>query len=142
MAWSRGTALVLTTARVTQLTGAQDLDNVAAGGGIVLTDLLVSASDAIYDQLVADGETPGSLTNALLYETAVAYHFLARLVLLGYVDLPEGAPRPVDAFGWSDPYYRRVHPTYAAIDSSRSGAEGLPVVVNVSKRPLFGGQLS
>lgn len=147
---TRGTPLI-TLAQVTALTGVQDLANVEAGGGIDLdaaAGLLTAASDAIYDQLVGDGETPASLTNDTVYESAVAYHFLARLVILGFIDLPKNLEPPrdergqADPFAWSDPYYRRVRPTYATLDSSRSAGDAVPVVRNVSTRPLFGGTLS
>ena len=48
MAFQRGHALVPSVVRVVQLTGAQDLRNLEATGELNLTDLLVTASDAIF----------------------------------------------------------------------------------------------
>lgn len=149
MGMTRGTALVATVARVVQLTGVQDLADLEGGSELTLTDLLTTASDAIYDQLNRDGEDPTAITNEEVYESAVAWHFLARLVIGGYVPLPTGLNPPTnekgqaDPYAWSDPYYARVRPTYAAgTDSPATAGESIPVIRNVSKRPLFGGQLS
>ena len=64
MAFQRGHALVPSVVRVVQLTGAQDLKNLEASGELNLADLLVTASDAIFDRLVADGLDPRVLANA------------------------------------------------------------------------------
>lgn len=145
---TRGTKLVTTTARVTQLTGVQKLSNLEVGGGITLTDLLLVASDAIYDQLVREGETPSSMTNAEVYESAVAWHFLARLVIGRYLPLPEGMEPPqneqghADPYVWSDVYLRRVKPLYTSDDSPAAAGERFGTVGNpVSLDSLYGDQL-
>ena len=63
-AFQRGVALVPSLARMVQLTGAQDLRNLEASGELRLEDLLVTASDGIFDRLVADGDDSGTRTFA------------------------------------------------------------------------------
>lgn len=139
---TRGTALVSTVARVVQLTGRQDLAELEADGELTLTDLLVTASDAIYDQLEADGIDPTKLTNAEVYERAVAWHFLAILVIGGYLDLQEGQDPPkneqgqADAYAWSDPYYLRVRPSLSEGDANVGGGV-VPRVGNLRQRSAF-----
>ena len=142
---TRGTALVATVARVTQLTGVQKLANLETGGELTLTDLLESASDAIYDQLVREGESPDDMTNAEVYESAVAWHFLARLVILGYIALPPGLEQPrnaegqADPFAWSDVYLKRVKPLYSGDEDSPAAAgERFGSVGNISDTALYG----
>jgi hypothetical protein len=147
---TRGTPLVTTVARVVAITGVQGIPNLetGAGGALTATDLLLVASDAIYDELVNDGHTPEDLTNSTSYESAVAWQFVARLVIGGYIPQPVGQAPPAneqgqaDPFAWSDPYYSRVKPKYAPGEPQGRVREGVPVLKNVSTRPLFGGQLS
>lgn len=147
---SRGTPLVATVARVTQLTGFQKLANLEVGAGITLTDLLTTASDAIYDQLTREGESPGDMDNAEVYESAVAWHFLARLVIGRYLPLPDGLEPPqnaegqADPYAWSDPYLKRVKPTYSGdMDSPASAGERFGSVGNpISRSSFYGDQLA
>lgn len=145
---NRGTALVATLADAVKLAPALDLEELEADGELDLDDLLLSASDAIYDQLVNDGHRPEELTNEASYESAVAWHFLARLVLAGHHPLPAGLDPPRDEqnrpspYGWSDAYYTRVKPRYATGRTQGRVQEGVPVITNISTRPLFGGRLS
>lgn len=138
MAMTRGTALVLTRARVVQLTGVQDLANLEADGELTLTDLLVTASDAIYDQLDGDGVDPTKLTNETRYERAVAWHFLALLVIGGYLSLPAGMEAPrneqgqADPYAWSDPHYKRVQPQLSEGDGPPRAGSHVPRVRNVN----------
>ena len=141
---TRGTALVLTVARVTQLTGVQKLANLEVGSGITLTDLLVTASDAIYDQLERDGESPDEITNQTVFEKAVAWHFLALLVIGNYLPLPEGLEPPkapegqADPYAWSDVYLRRVRATYpAGTDAGPAAGEQFGSVKNYTSLPLY-----
>jgi hypothetical protein len=147
MGMTRGTALVATALRVTQLTGIQFLANLEAGAGITLTDLLTTASDAIYDQLDREGESPADLDNEEVYEKAVAWHFLAILVLGGYIKLPPGLDPPkntdgqADPYAWSDVHLRRVRPSYpTSADQNPTAAAGerFGSVGNVSSTPLYG----
>ena len=75
MAINRGTALVATVLEVAQLTGMAGLDNLSSSE-LVLTDVLVTASDTIHDRLKGDGVDP-ALLNADPFKRAVAYQFLA-----------------------------------------------------------------
>jgi len=138
MAMTRGTALVATVARVVQLTGRQDLANLETDGELTLTDVLVTASDAIFDQLEANGVDPTALTNQLIYESAVAHHFHALLVLQNYIDPPAGRDAPEHAYQWSDPYLERRKPQYAPTgDEARNAAEGVIAVANFYKGLVF-----
>lgn len=138
MGMTRGTALVLTKARLVQLTGIQDLANLETDGELTLTDLLVTASDAIYDQLDGDGIDPTLLTNQTVYERAVAWHFLALLVIGGYVQLPGGLEPPrneqgqADPYAWSDPHYKRVQPQVSTGDAPTRAGTAVPKVRNIN----------
>ncbi len=144
---TRGTPLVATLAAAVKLAPALTLTLLQATAELSLPDLLLSSSDAIYDQLVADGHTPEDLTNSTAYESAVAWHFLARLVLVGLHPLPPSLETPKDSEGrpspyaWSDPYYLRVKPRYADGVAQGRVQEGVPVAKNISRTALFGGQL-
>lgn len=138
MGMTRGTALVLTRARVVQLTGVQDLANLEADAELALTDLLVSASDAIYDQLDGDGIDPTKLSNEEVYERAVAWHFLALLAIGGYMPVPANLEPPrnaegqADPFAWSDPHYKRVQPRLSEGDTPARAGLPIPRVRNVN----------
>jgi hypothetical protein len=127
---TRGTALVANIAAVVQLTGVNDLALLESGGELTVTDLLTTASDAIYDQIEADGIDPTTLSNQTIYERAVAWHFLAILVQMGYVAVPAGLDIPANAYEWSDPYYARVRPKVSGDDAGRIASEGIPAVGN------------
>jgi hypothetical protein len=140
MAFQRGRALVLSVARVVQLTGAQDLKNLEASGELDLADLLVTASDAIFDRLVADGLDPRALANADVYERAVAFQFLGLLAAQAYLDGHETAQAVADRhFALSDRYYEQVRPRLSNGDEPRTATEGVPAVLNPSSGPFFGG---
>lgn len=130
MSWARGTSIVTTIARVVQLTGQQDLANLEVGGELSVPDVLLAASQSIHDQLKADGIDPSAITNEEVYEEVVAWNFLARLVILGYLAPPGGLSSPETPYSWSDPYYQRKRPELAAGDEPRVASEVLPVVVN------------
>lgn len=140
---TRGTALVTTKARVVQLTGKQNLDNLTTSLELSLPDLLVTASDAIFDQLESDGHEPGDLENETAYERAVAWHFLALLVIGGYLECPAGLNPPqnekgqASAYAWSDPYYEKVRPRFASSDSPSTAPTGIPGVSNLTDEPFF-----
>lgn len=137
-AMTRGVALVDNVGRVMVLTGRQGLANLEADGETSLPDLLISASDAIYDQLSGDNVDPTDLANAEVYERAVAWHFLALLVAHALVPLPEGLEPPknekgqLDPFAWSDPHYSRVQPLLASANSPARAGTLIPKVRNVN----------
>lgn len=141
---TRGTPLVSDIAAVVVLTGQQDLANLETGSELTVADLLTSASDAIYDQLEGDGVDPTLLTNQEVYERAVAWFFLATLVMQAYIPLPEGLEPPkneqgqADAYAWSDSYYNRVRPKLSSGDSPRTAGEVVPQIANTTRKPRFG----
>lgn len=130
MAMTRGTALVATVARVVQLTGRQDLANLEADGELTLTDLLVTASDAVYDHIDAGPNDPTLLTNEEVYERAVAWYFYATLVLNNYLAPPEGREAPTDAWEWARPHFEAVRGKTTAEDAGRHSGEGVPSIAN------------
>lgn len=79
--WQRGIALVPDLARVAQLTGATGVSKFA--GEPRLTDLLVSASDAIYERLLVEGVVPHA-ADPPRFERAVAFQFLGLLAARGH----------------------------------------------------------
>ncbi len=131
MIFRRGVPLVPTLARVVQLTGAQDLRNLEATGELKLEDLLHTASDGVFDRLVADGIDPTALTNAEVYERAVAFLFLGVLAAQSYLDGDEDAATVSQRqFALSDRFYEQVRPRLQGKPEPRSAGEGLPVVRN------------
>ena len=136
MPMTRGTALVATVARVVQLTGQQDLANLETGSELTLTELLVEASDAIYDQLEALGVDPTTLTNQLVYERAVAWYMLGNLAMLGYLEI-EGKVPPETPFDWSDPFMTRVRPKTSG-DDPVNARSSVPVFMNFDSGFVYG----
>lgn len=138
---TRGTALVATVARVVQLTGQTTLAGLELDGELTLTEFLVTASDVIYDRLEADGIDPTTLSNAEVYERAVAYQLLAQLAALGHLtDDGEQAAAPYDRFtALCDRFYEQVKPKQTGRDDPSRTAGGIPGVANVTCRPIYGG---
>lgn len=134
-AMTRGTALVANIAAVAALTGQADLAAIEDDSELTVATLLIAASDAIYDQLEADGVDPTDLTNASRFERAVAWHFLGTLAKLGMISI--GIEAPLDPYQWSDPYYARVKPLLTTGDEGRRPNENLPVVANPHGRKGF-----
>jgi len=139
MAWARATAIVATVARVVQLTGLQDLANLETDSELTLTDLILTANQAVYDQLEANGVDPTTLTNEEVFHRSVAWHFCALLAQLGYIGIPESLEPPSDPYAWSDPHFSRVRPKVSGSDSPRVPSEGIPAVGNFSPGWYFGG---
>lgn len=131
MIFQRGVPLVPTVARLVQLTGAQDLKNLEATGELKLTDLLVTASDGIFDRLLSDGIDPGALTMPEAYERAVAFTFLGILAAQSYLDGKEDAGTASQRhFALADRFYEHVRPKTGR-SGPRAAGDGLPVVWNV-----------
>jgi len=140
MGMTRGTALVATVARVVQLTGVLDLANLESDSELTLTDLLTTASDAIFDRLEADGIDPTALSNQTRFERAVAWEFLSILYSGGL--LRAGADEPVgEAFARSrlnvDRYYDQVRPATSGDDPARPTG-GIPLTLNFEPGHAFG----
>jgi hypothetical protein len=129
--FARGKALVPTVARVVQLTGAQDLRNLEATGELKLEELLVTASDSVFDHLVSDGVDPVLLVNPEVYERAVAYTFLAVLAAQSYLDGNEDSATVSQRhFALADRFYDQVKPRLARGSEPRTAGEGIPVLRN------------
>lgn len=128
MTFRRGVPLVPTVARLVQLTGAQDLKNLEASGELKLADLLVTASDAVFDRLLADGIDPATLVAPEVYERAVAFMFLGILAAQSYLDGEEEAAAVARRhFELADRFYDQVKPRTTTPGLSRE----VPVVRNV-----------
>ena len=143
MAMTRGVALVANIAAVVALTSEQDLSNLEAGSELTVANLLVTASDAIFDQLRADNVDPTLLTNEEVYERAVAWHALAILVIRKYIPLPEGLEPPkndlghADPYTWSDIYYSRVRPELSTGDEPSRAGQVVPRIANIRINPII-----
>ncbi len=139
-AMTRGTALVPTIAGVLNLTGRTDLTDLEDDSELAVATLLIAASDAIYDQVEADGVDPTTLDNAEVFERAVAWHFLAMLAKLDLITAPGDLPTPIDPYEWSDPYYARVRAKVTTVDGveARRPDEFVPLLGNRTKDPVFG----
>jgi len=107
--WQRGVALVKDLDHVMRLTSASHLSNLEANGTIDLSKVLVSASDAILDRVVAEGIAPKDV-NAVLYERAVAFQFLALLASQNYLRAGNSSTEALQRYlSLSDRYYHDVH---------------------------------
>ncbi len=131
---SRGTALVTDAGHVTRLTGQAGLPNLEIGDDegdrVSVSDLLISASDAIYDRLETDGIDPATLTNENRYQRAVAYQFLAMLAALGHFSAGEGerSEEFTDRFqAMVDRFYEQAKPRTTG-DSAAKATDGIPAV--------------
>jgi hypothetical protein len=133
MGMTRGVALVLTRARVVQLTGQQSLANLEASAELSLPDLLVSSSDAIYDRLEVDGISPTALSNETRFERAVAYLFLAQLAALGVLQGAAGETSQQThdkLLAMSDRFYEQVRPRLGSGDEPPRPGEGVLALGN------------
>lgn len=140
MAWVRGTALVASAEDATKLTGQTKLTNLEADNDLEVDDLLLTASDAVYDRLDADELKPDRLTNPEVFRRVVAWHFMALLAVHGLVSVgDEDAQAVHDRFmALSDRYYVQLKPKSTAIDAAGRATHGVPRVGNVHRRPLYG----
>ena len=127
MAFRRDVPLVATVERVVQLTGRTDLRNLEASGELNLEDLLRSASATVHDKLQARGVRPEEVTNAEVYQNAVAWQFL------GVLAESTGGEDPDALFARSDRYFEDVRPR---LDEPRTAAEGVPAVENATEPPF------
>ena len=135
MAITRGTALVATVLEVAQLTGMAGLDSLSSSE-LVLTDLLTTASDTIYDRLRGDGIDPTVLTSDP-FKRAVAYQFLAILAAVGHVRTPGEEPDlTTNRFvQLADRAYKDAPVDTSSGDEPRAAGEGLPAMGNVGELP-------
>ena len=136
MSFRRNWPLVPSVERVVQLTGRTDLRNLEASGELALADLLLSASNTIYDRIQHVHKiAPERLKNPEVYENAVAWQFLAVLAEAGSLgdELAEPLHASVDRYFKVDPILVPDEPV---------ATEGLPEVANATDPPfgsVFGG---
>lgn len=141
MAISRGTALVATLRKVAQLTGQAGLDALETSE-LVLADLLVSASDAVYDRLKGDGIDPALLTTSAAFEKVAAWTFLAILATTGHVRTPEEDPETTSArfYALADKFYKEAPVDLSSGDEPTHAGGGVPSVGNMyGPGWIFGG---
>lgn len=141
MGMTRGTALVLTVARVVQLTMVQDLNNLESDNELTLTEALVAASDVVYDRLEADGNDPTLLSNQLVFEQAVAWEFLTILAAGGWLRADGETPTDTELRyrGVADRRYEQVRPKTSEADMARRANEAIPSVGNFEPGWHFAG---
>lgn len=142
MAMIRGTPLVATIARVVQLTGQQNLTNLQTGSDpTVVTDLLVTASDTIFDRLEGDGIDPTQLTNETAFERAVAWEMLSSLYANAYlVTENETATEAFDrGQAQVDRHYGMVRPKTTDANDPRRANESRPRLANFDRGWVFAG---
>lgn len=137
MTFTRGTALVANIAAMRQLTGLVDLANLESDAELSVANVLTTASDAIYDQLEADGHDPTLISNETVFERAVAWHAAALLVLAGTLEPPEGREFPNDPYAWSDPFYERVRAKLSTGDRAAKPHEAKPSLLNFERKGQF-----
>lgn len=126
---TRGTALVANVGHVARLTGQAGLAALETDGELTVPQLLVTASDAIYDRLEVDGVDPSALTNAERYERAVAFTFLALVAprLRAGNETPQEATDRYTAL--ADRFYEAVKPR-ASTSTAEKTLGAVPAVWN------------
>jgi len=130
VSFRRNWPLVPSVARVVQLTGRTDLKNLEASGELALADLLLSASNTIYERLRGKGVPPERLKNPEAYENAVAWQFLGVLAEAGSLGEEQAAP----LFAQSDRYFADVSPIVEPDEPV--SIEGVPEVLNPTDPPF------
>lgn len=131
MPFRRNFPLVPSVARVVQLAGRTDLKNLEASGELELADLLLSASNTIYDKFQKERRVPPErIRNPEVYERAVAWQFLAVLAESGALGEEQSEP----LFARSDLYYHEVEPILEPDEAV--AIEGVPEVMNPTDPPF------
>lgn len=136
MALSRSTPLLTTAGEVTDLTGIQDLANLAVGGEFAVADSLLRAHELVFDEIerIHGEDAPAKITNETRLERAVAARFLERLFATT-LDDPERREY------WASEARAEIRERYriqmSSGDEARAG-EALPAVRNLSANSLFG----
>ena len=136
MAIVRGTALAgLVEGDLVKLTGRQDLANLEADAELDLADMLVTASDWVYDRLTKAGVDPSLVTNEEVYKRAVATYVVAQLVDGDYLGDDQDAEV---LFVRADKQFEEVRAELSEGPEPRTAGEGVPSLGNVDRRPLVG----
>jgi len=146
MGITRADPLLTTKAEVVALTAVQDLASLETDSEFTVAPTLLSAHEWVHDRLRKRFPT-GSLANidnSDELKRAVAYRFLEIVAAAGF--LGAGGAEEGGRGYWGKAAREEVdefQPIYSDLaDTPRNSPEGVPFVKNVSKRPLFGGQLS
>ena len=133
--WPRGTALVPSLQRVAALTGAVHLENLEADGQLRLSDLLVSASDAILDRAWAEGDVLEGV-DPKLFERAVAFQFLGLLAAQNYLTSGDSAETATERyFALSDRFYRQVRARRSDGEAGPVRRTGIPALGSLPPNP-------
>lgn len=132
MAMTRGTALIAE-ARVVNLTGRQDLSRLETGGEFDRDELLVTATDWVYDGLEGQGIDPTLLTNETRYERAVATYFLFLLAEGSYIG--EDAAALLER---AQNEFDRVRPVVSSGDEGAMTSTAVPTIINFDADPVYG----
>ena len=141
MAITRGTALVATLKAVAQLTGQAGLDALETSE-LVLADVLVSASDVVFDRLKGDGVDPALLTTSSAFERVAAWTFLGILAATGHVRTPGEDPETTAARfqALADKYYAEAPVDLSSGDEPAHAGHGVPSLGNMyGPGWIFGG---
>lgn len=136
MPFRRNWPLVPSVERVVELTGRTNLRNLEASGELALADLLLSASNTIYERLRGKHVPPERVKNPEAYENAVVWQFLGVLAEAGSLGDEQAAP----LFAQSDRYFVDVLPILEPDEPV--AIEGVPEVMNPTDLPfgsIFGG---
>jgi hypothetical protein len=112
-------------ADIVNLTGVQDLANLATDAELVLNTLALSAHRAIYRKLEARGIDPTLLTNESRLKDAVAYEAVGRFALAGYLGTTDAQAMLALADKASGVEFR---PVYASADTPANASSGIPAV--------------
>ena len=138
MAMTRGASLLSSLREVSQLTG--QVTTGLASPELVLGDVLISASDAVFDRLQGDGIDPTGLESDP-FKKVVAWTFLALLASSGALRTSSEDPETVSAryFGLADRFYAQAPTRTTSADDPRRAGEGLPALGNFSRGWVFHG---
>lgn len=138
MAMTRGASLVSSLREVSQLTG--QVTKGLASADLSLGDILISASDAVYDRLEGDGIDPTTLESDP-FKRVVAWHFLGILAMSGALRTAAEDPESVSSryFGLADKYYAEAPTRTSSADDPRRAGEGIPSLANFEGGWVFQG---
>ena len=138
MTMNRGVSLIASLREVSQLTG--QVTRGLESPDLSLSDLLVSASDIVYDRLEGDGVDPTALESAP-FKKVVAYTFLAMLAASGLLRTAAEDPESVSAryLAMADRFYDQAPTRTTGANDARRADEGLPALSNFEGGWVFHG---
>jgi hypothetical protein len=133
VAITRGSALIAE-ADIVNLTGRQDLARLETGAEFDRAALLITATDWVYDRLVALGIDPSLLSNQTSYERAVARYFIFLLAEGGYLSGEDPAVLEERA----EKAFDEVRPTLSSGDEGINTAGAVPAIGNFDADAVYG----